>query len=353
MAAGKFNMQKASGGVASITVADGVGATNVVLPESGTVATTSNIVGFKNYIINGGFDVWQRGTSFIATKAFAYIADRFRIKTTSGTCSVNKNPKGMPTEYTQSLSKTNYITISSNNNGEIEMSQPIEDVRTLAGKNVTVSFNAAIYQGSAKNINISILQFFGTGGSASVSTDIKTILVKANDGSTAVDRYNATFNLPSITGKTITSDSQSVLIVLIPNGSYSFDIGQVQLEEGSVATPFEQRPYGLELSLCQRYYEVLGTGIGQAKDATSMILHFSSSPKRVPSTAILLNGAPYGESPINITAVVGVSSFIMTMMNQTSTTTSGHILLIKNFSGMVAGSSASIAAGQIALSAEL
>ena len=34
MAAGKWNMQKASGGVASITVADGVGATNIVLPES-------------------------------------------------------------------------------------------------------------------------------------------------------------------------------------------------------------------------------------------------------------------------------------------------------------------------------
>ena len=35
----------------------------------------------------------------------------------------------------------------------------------------------------------------------------------------------------------------------------NFIIGNVQLEEGSVATPFEQRPYGLELSLCQRYYE--------------------------------------------------------------------------------------------------
>lgn len=32
-------------------------------------------------------------------------------------------------------------------------------------------------------------------------------------------------------------------------------VGEVQLEEGTVATPFEQRPYGLELSLCQRYYE--------------------------------------------------------------------------------------------------
>lgn len=43
MAAGKFNMQKASGGVASITVVDGATNTNLVLPESGTVATTTEV----------------------------------------------------------------------------------------------------------------------------------------------------------------------------------------------------------------------------------------------------------------------------------------------------------------------
>ena len=36
--------------------------------------------------------------------------------------------------------------------------------------------------------------------------------------------------------------------------SGTFDIAQVQLEEGSVATPFEVRPIGTELALCQRYY---------------------------------------------------------------------------------------------------
>lgn len=41
------------------------------------------------------------------------------------------------------------------------------------------------------------------------------------------------------------------------NGNW-IDVTELQLEEGSVATPFEHRPYGAELALCQRYYEVVG-----------------------------------------------------------------------------------------------
>lgn len=43
MAAGKINLQKASGGVTAITGVDGIGNTELVLPESGTVARTSDI----------------------------------------------------------------------------------------------------------------------------------------------------------------------------------------------------------------------------------------------------------------------------------------------------------------------
>jgi len=38
------------------------------------------------------------------------------------------------------------------------------------------------------------------------------------------------------------------------NGDFA-DLDKVQVEEGTVPTPFEHRPYGVELSLCQRYYE--------------------------------------------------------------------------------------------------
>jgi hypothetical protein len=51
----------------------------------------------------------------------------------------------------------------------------------------------------------------------------------------------------------------------------TWQIAGVQLEEGSVATPFEQRPIGTELALCQRYYwrpnPTGGAGVSTASQA--------------------------------------------------------------------------------------
>ena len=75
-------------------------------------------------------------------------------------------------------------------------------------------------------------------------------------------------------------------------------IGDIQLELGSVATPFEQRPYGMELALCQRYYQVLGRAYGFAINATQIYgnAYLPVSMRSLP-TLLLLTTIPYGESP--------------------------------------------------------
>lgn len=52
-------------------------------------------------------------------------------------------------------------------------------------------------------------------------------------------------------------------------------VSKVQLEFGSVATPFEQRPYGMELMLCQRYYEIgaCKAGMGGATTVSTSVLY--------------------------------------------------------------------------------
>lgn len=59
----------------------------------------------------------------------------------------------------------------------------------------------------------------------------------------------------------------------------------VQLEEGSVATPFENRPYGLELSLCQRYYQLLRQRVIESKAAGEYTSVTTTLPNRMRITS--------------------------------------------------------------------
>ena len=158
--------------------------------------------------------------------------------------------------------------------------QRIESARTFAGQTVTVSFWAKA--DASKPIAIDLEQYFGTGGSP--SSPVSGIGATKVTIGTSWQKVTVTTTVPSIAGKTIGNDGNSFLGLFIwfdagsnfnsrtdslGQRSGTFDIAQVQVEAGPVATPFERRPIGTELALCQRYYEVgTCTAFYQAYSAT-------------------------------------------------------------------------------------
>ena len=221
-------------------------------------------LGFRNKIINGDFGINQRGFTSTTTSA-AYGFDRWTNFTnggltysaqtfTAGTTLNNNVPKNYASLATSGQSSSSALSV---------LAQRIEDVRNCAGQQVTVSFWAKAASGTPK-VAIEFLQNFGVGGSAEVEFLAGQVTL-----STSWARYSITAVAPSINGKTIgTENTHSLGLLLWTSAGSTYntrsgsigiqnntiDFWGVQLEQNLQPTPFEQRPIGVELQLCQRYY---------------------------------------------------------------------------------------------------
>lgn len=219
--------------------------------------------GSGNAIINGALEINQRNFTTASSGEF-FIADRFRVISNgttgfSGTLSAVTAATGLPQSVKNVAELTG--TISDTVNGFIVLSHRIEDVRTFANQQVTLSFYA---KGStAGSIGVRVQQVFGTGGSAVV-----TELQQVQAITTGYSRYSITFTMDSIAGKTIASDSQIYIAFdknlgtgiigggYAPNYTGTLSITGVQLEAGNIATTFRRNSPSIqaELAACQRYY---------------------------------------------------------------------------------------------------
>jgi hypothetical protein len=204
----------------------------------------------KNKIINGDFGIWQRGTSFTASGA--YTADRFKMVTTASQGTVSQQTFALGAAPVAGYEAQYFLRYNATaSNLDPRIIQEIEDVRTFAGQTVTLSFWAkSNLSDSIEQLNL--IQIFGSGGSTQVITAVTGPTITSSWA-----RYSATFAIPSISGKTIgTNSSLRVSIDLKNSAAFDFDVWGVQVEAGSTASNF-QTATGTkqgELAACQRYY---------------------------------------------------------------------------------------------------
>jgi hypothetical protein len=209
----------------------------------------------KNLVINGNFDIWQRGIANLGPYTGAYIADRFRCDW-NGNAGVNISRQNFLLGQGEVPNEPRYFMRWQQTSAGVganvhKISQTIESVRTLAGKTATLTFWAKA--DTARQINVTVSQYFGAGGSVDTVTPVGSFQLK-----TSWTRYSATIQIPSLAGKTLGSSGNDFLRLsfdLPLNVLQVVDLAQIQLEEGRVSTPFELRSLGDELMLCQRYFE--------------------------------------------------------------------------------------------------
>ncbi len=221
--------------------------------------------GPRNKIINGNFDLWQRGTSNVVGAAQNFVADRWYSYVVGTTITQARQSFALgQTEVPGNPKYYNRITVNSvagaGNQGTY--TQIIEGVDTLSGGPAMLTFH--MRADVAKNIAVEFAQIFDAG-----SPDVLGIGVTTCALTTAWKKFRVPVTLPSVAGKTVGASGKNGLYVIFwfDAGSNSnsrtnslgqqsgvYDIARVQMEPGPVDTPFEDRLLGLETLLSWRYY---------------------------------------------------------------------------------------------------
>lgn len=215
----------------------------------------SKISGFyRQAIINGNFDVWQRGISF---NTGSYNADRWALWYDGAMAVTVSKQEFIKGQNEVPNNPKNFLRIqaaSASGQTTSNICQAIEGgCRLFSEKKVTLSFYAK--SNIARNISTSLKQYFGSGGnpSSTVMLSSQTIAL-----TTAWKKFTLTFTLPTVSGKVFGTNDDEYLQVCINmplNTSFTFDLAQVQLNVGEIALPFIPKTFEEELLNCMRFYE--------------------------------------------------------------------------------------------------
>jgi hypothetical protein len=297
-----------------------------------------------NAIINGAFDIWQRGTSFIGVgvNPYTYQADRFRAirGATVGGIDVSREPAALDGfEYALKMQR------QSGDRGTqligLDYALETKDSLPLVGKTVTLSFYAKCSAGFPGDFSARIATGTGVDQTFLAFTGFTVRSTLNATLTTTWQRFTTTTTIP--TGVTQIGVDFSYNPTGTAGADEFFFITGVQLEAGTVATPFRRNAPSIqaELAACQRYYwrsyaasNSTPFTLGQAYSSTNGLGYISFPvTMRTNPTALEQTGtaANYGVLTANTTS----NACTAVPLHDKSSTSGASFVFIS--SGLVAG----------------
>jgi hypothetical protein len=229
---------------------------------AGDVSFAGNVTGLvqaanPNLIINGGFDIAQRGTNIPAPLGGGYTLDRWvsEFDATPTTASFRQIDFGASNPVTQSKYYFKYAVVAAGSCTTTLFGQRIENPNYFGGKTFTVSFkclgvaNGAITVSSQSRVN-GVSEGLTTWGTFTPSNS-------------AWNEYTFTATIPDTTAASIEGDYFYLYFTIPTADGTDVNLVDVKLEQGSVATPWFYEDYGTTLAKCQRYYQRYNYTTGQ------------------------------------------------------------------------------------------
>jgi hypothetical protein len=336
-----------------VLVADSAASTGLAWKSYG-----AQVVAGKNGWINGGMDVWQRGTTSASiTTSQVYTADRWTAVTGASTGTVVSRQTTSDTTNLPFIQYCARVQRSSGQTGTslVQFAQSMESVNSVryAGQSVTLSFYAragANYSSASNALNV--LMLTGTG------TD-QQVLVGYTGSVSAINSFatlTTTWQRFTFTATLATNTNEiGVDFYYTPVGTAGaadfFEITGVQLEQGSVATSFSRAGGTIqgELAACQRYFYNGGNTIG-SMNTSGNALFIQNLPVHMRTTPSM---SFTGTATI---IVPGVATYTTTTQpSGISQTQLNNAQIYFNMSGLGSTVASGVAYSQtlIALSAEL
>jgi hypothetical protein len=345
---------RAQYGTTAQTVAVGWAVDNAVTANllSQLVAVSNASYAGKNAIINGGMEIAQRGTSFSGSGSTTYGLDRWCFQSSGSNTTFAQSSSSPPAQFRYFQS----VTETSATSSTWYLAQSIETNNVIPFQNqvVTLSFLYKMPVNFTNAVTVSLRYSTGTDANLLNAGTAITITAGLNvntstgaiTNESAWTQGTATFTVPSTATSLAVQFSSATDIV----STGQFNVTGVQLELGSVMTPFSRSGGSIEgeLALCQRYYYEANSaqasdvynvyGAGQCIAVTNAVcyINFPVTMRAAPATFTSSTASGFAIDSAN-----GTGTSVTAIAMNRSTPANADIA-ITVASGMVAGNATTL-----------